>query len=204
MKPEVFSRITRLGEIGNVMAGIQAAEKAVFQNLKIKIVVLRGINDEEVPDFAALTLDKPIAVRFIEYMPAAGEHDWRSVMIGGDELLSSLSRRFALERVVNDALDGPAVNYRIKGAAGRVGFITPMSRHFCAECNRIRVTSSGMARGCLFQEGTTNLKPYLASGDAIGLRDALRRVAWRKPVRHSLLAAGEADRCRFSMSQIGG
>ncbi len=204
MQPEVFSRITRLGDVGKVMAGIKAAERVGFRYLKINMVVMRGINDHEVLDFAALTLDKPINVRFIEYMPTTREDNWQSLMIGGDELLARLSRRFSLQRVVNDRLDGPAVNYQIKGAAGKIGFITPISRHFCHQCNRIRVTSSGTVKSCLFEEGTMNLKPYLATGDVIGLREALRRAAWRKPVHHSFLAAGEADIARFSMSQIGG
>jgi len=204
MRPEVFSRITRLGDVNKVMAGIEAAERAGFRYLKINMVVMKGVNDEEVLDFAALTLEKPITVRFIEYMPTAREHDWQSLMIGGDELLSRLSRRFSIQKMVNEALDGPAINYRIKGAAGKVGFITPISRHFCHDCNRIRVTSSGAVKSCLFEEGVTNLRPYLAIGDVIGLREALRRVAGRKPFTHSFLAAGEADACRFSMSQIGG
>lgn len=204
MQPEVFRRITRVGNLDRVMAGIEAAERAGFRYLKINMVVMRGINDEEVLDFAALTLDKPITVRFIEYMPTISEPGWQSLMVDGDELLSRLSRRFSIEKVLSDRLDGPAVNYRIKGAAGKVGFITPISRHFCNDCNRIRVTSSGTVKSCLFEEGTINLRPYLASGNHVGLTEALRRVAWRKPQHHAFLASGETGPSLFSMSQIGG
>ena len=203
MKPEVFSRITRHGDLGKVLAGMRAAERAGFPHLKINMVVMRGVNDQEVLDFAALTLDRPITVRFIEYMPTAAQRGWRSFLVGGDELLSRLSRRFTLERQESDALDGPAANYRIEGAAGRVGFITPMSCHFCEACNRIRVTSSGAVKGCLFEDETVNLRPYLASGDLVGLREALRRAAWRKPRGHGL-EAGEGGAARLSMSQVGG
>lgn len=204
MKPEVFSRITRQGDLGKVLAGMRAAEQAGFRQLKINIVVMRGVNDEEILDFAALTLDSPITVRFIEYMPTAGQRGGRSLMVGGDELLSRLSRHFALEKMESDALDGPAANYRIEGAAGRVGFITPISCHFCQACNRIRVTSSGTVKGCLFEDGTVNLRPYLARGDAAGLREALRRAAWRKPLGHGLKAGAEVEGPRLSMSQVGG
>ena len=204
MRPEVFSRITRQGELSEVLAGIAAAERAGFRHLKINTVVMRGINDEELLDFAALTLDSPITVRFIEYMPTAGQHGWRSLLVGGDELRSRLARRFRLEKVESDALDGPAANYRIAGAAGRVGFITPMSCHFCAACNRIRVTSSGTVKGCLFEEATVNLRPYLASGDTDGLEEALRRAAWRKPLGHGLQAGAGGEGSRLAMSQVGG
>jgi cyclic pyranopterin phosphate synthase len=204
MQPEVFSRITRLGDLGKVMAGLRAAERVGFRHLKINMVVMRGINDQEVLDFAALTLEKPITVRFIEYMPTAGQRGWRSLMVGGDELLSRLSNRFTLEKLESDVLDGPAANYRIEGAAGRVGFITPISCHFCQACNRIRVTSSGTVKGCLFEEGTADLRPYLASGDDVGLKEALRRAAWRKPLRHGLQAGGGREGSRLRMSQVGG
>ncbi len=204
MRPEVFSRITGRGDLARVMAGISAAERAGFQRLKINMVVMRGVNDDEVLDFAALTLERPITVRFIEYMPtAAGRRGGPSPMVGGDELLSRLSRRFTLARQESDALDGPAANYRIEGAAGSVGFITPMSCHFCARCNRIRVTSAGAVKGCLFEDGALSLRPYLASGDAAGLRAALRRAAWRKPLRHQV-QAGDGGVVRLSMSQVGG
>jgi cyclic pyranopterin phosphate synthase len=203
MRREVFSRITRFGDLDQVLAGIAAAERAGFPYLKINMVVMRGVNDEEVLDFAALTIDRPITVRFIEYMPTRGERDWRSLAVGGDELLARLSRRFSLEQRESAPLDGPAANYRIVGAAGSVGFITPISRHFCHACNRIRVTSSGMVKGCLFAEATTDLRPYLAARDFPGLREALRGAAGRKPARHRL-AGGEGPAHRFNMSQVGG
>jgi cyclic pyranopterin phosphate synthase len=204
MRPEVFSQITRLGDLGKVMAGVRAAERAGFRHLKINMVVMRGINDEEVLDFAALTLDRPISVRFIEYMPTAGQRGWPSLMVGGDELLSRLATRYALHKLESETLDGPAANYRIEGAAGKVGFITPFSCHFCQACNRIRVTSSGTVKSCLFEEGKENLRPYLANGDTAGLREALRHAAWRKPLRHALHAGGEREGARVSMSQVGG
>ncbi|MBU5613861.1 GTP 3',8-cyclase MoaA [Geomonas azotofigens] len=203
MRPEVFRKITRVGELSRVLAGVEAAER-VFRHVKINVVVMRGVNDEEVLDFAALTLDKPINVRFIEYMPTTRESGWRSLMVSGGEILTRLSHRFRIEKEVRDSLEGPAVNYRIKGAAGKVGFITPISQHFCQSCNRLRVTSSGMVKSCLFEEQTVNLKPYLAAGDQAGLREALAGVARSKPSQHAFLVPGSADSQRFSMSQIGG
>ena len=203
LRPDVFSRITRRGDLSRVLAGIAAAERAGFEHIKINMVVMRGVNDAEVLDFAALTLDKPLKVRFIEYMPTLKERNWQSFMVPGDELLSRLSKRYRLQKVTNDALDGPAVYYRIDGAAGTLGFITPISSHFCQNCNRIRVTSSGAVKSCLFDDGTTSLKSFLENGDDAGLRETLRQVAGMKPHRHMFMSR-EADNHSLTMSQIGG
>lgn len=203
MRPEVFSRITRGGDLTRVLAGISAAEHAGFEHLKINMVVMRGINDDEVLNFAALTVNRPLKVRFIEYMPTLKEKGWQSLMVPGDELLSRLSARYRLKKVTNEALDGPAVYYQIDGAAGKLGFITPVSSHFCQDCNRIRVTSSGAAKSCLFDDGKMSLKPYLENDDDAGLQEALRRVASTKPYGR-MLVSGEADNHSVNMSQIGG
>ena len=203
MRPELFFRITRGGDLSTVWAGIAAAEQAGFQHLKINMVVMRGVNDNEILDFAALTIDKPFRVRFIEYMPTLKEKNWQSLMVPGDELLARLSRHYSLQRVTNERLDGPAVYYQIEGATGKLGFITPISSHFCQDCNRIRVTSSGAVKSCLFDDGTMSLKPFLENGDDAALQEALRRVAKLKPDRHALMT-GAADDRLFNMSRIGG
>lgn len=203
LRPEVFAGITRGGELSRVLAGISAAERTGFKHLKINMVVMRGVNDAELLDFAALTINKPIIVRFIEYMPTLKEKNWQAQMLSGDELLARLSCRYNLHKVTHEALDGPAVNYQIQGAAGKLGFITPISSHFCQDCNRIRVTSSGAVKSCLFDDGKMNLKPYLENGDDVALQEMLRRVAQMKPDRHVLMS-GEADNHFCNMSQIGG
>ncbi|MDD2737143.1 MAG: GTP 3',8-cyclase MoaA [Desulfuromonadaceae bacterium] len=203
LRPEVFFRITRGGDLNRVFAGIAAAEQTGFKHLKINMVVMRGVNDDEVLDFAALTINKPFNVRFIEYMPTLKEKNWQSLMVPGDELISRLSEQYQLTKVTYEALDGPAVNYQIQGAVGKIGFITPISSHFCQDCNRIRVTSSGTVKSCLFDDGKMSLKPYLENGDDASLQEALLKVAKMKPHRHALMS-GEADNHLFNMSQIGG
>ena len=203
MRPEVFFSITRGGDLSKVLAGIKAAEQTGFKHLKINMVVMRGVNDDEILDFAALTINKPFNVRFIEYMPTLKEKNWQSLMVPGDELLKRLSERYRMQKVTHEALDGPAVNYQIQGAVGKLGFITPISSHFCQDCNRIRVTSSGAVKSCLFDDGKMSLKPFLENDDDVGLREALRQVANMKPHRHTLMT-GEADNHLYNMSQIGG
>lgn len=203
LRPETFHRITRGGDLTQVLAGIAAAERAGFPYIKINVVVIRGLNDGEIADFAALTLDKPYKVRFIEYMPTLKEENWQERCVPGKELLTRLSQLYDLEPAPTEPMAGPASYRRIAGAAGMIGIITPVSCHFCRECNRIRVTSTGIAKSCLFSSETTNLKELLRSGDEHGLQEALKKVVAAKPDRHQLDAAAPPHP-QVPMSQVGG
>ncbi|HEY6008208.1 MAG TPA: GTP 3',8-cyclase MoaA [Geobacteraceae bacterium] len=203
LRPETFAAITRGASLQRVLAGIEAAERAGFPT-KINMVVMRGVNDDELLDFAALTLERHLTVRFIEYMPAIQAENWEDRIVPGETMLAELGRRFRLVPLERDGLAGPARVYRIAGAAGTVGVITPVSGHFCGECNRIRVTAAGRARGCLFADTSLDLKPLLAAGDEAGLTEALRAIVTGKPGRHSLAAPEEQQHTPFAMSAIGG
>ena len=203
LKAETFSRITRGGNVSEVLAGIEATTKAGFPFVKINVVVMRGINDNEVADFAALTIDHPYRVRFIEYMPTLQDSDWQATTVPGTELLERLSRHYDLKAVTREKHAGPSVNYRIKGAAGTVGIITPVSCHFCKDCNRIRITSTGMAKSCLFSDAVTDLKPFLRSNDQAGLCQALQGVVTNKPDQHQILSLTNKAPA-VAMSQVGG
>jgi cyclic pyranopterin phosphate synthase len=201
LKPEIFAVITRGGDLKQALDGIAAAETAGFPPVKINMVVMRGINDDEVLDFAALTLGKPYTVRFIEYMPATLEPGWKSLCITGHEILERIGQRYRFHPL-GATTGGPAENFRIDGAAGTLGIITPISNHFCERCNRIRITAAGLAKGCLFGAHAVDLKPYLAGGDD-ALREILRQIATAKPARHGLNNP-EVPHAPFTMAQIGG
>jgi cyclic pyranopterin phosphate synthase len=200
--PENFLRITRGGDVSRVLSGIAAAEAVRFP-IKLNMVVMRGVNDHEVVDFAALTLDKPYAVRFIEFMPSGEDTDWSSRVVPGREILDRISTRFDFEEIGRGELAGPAKDYRIRGAAGTIGVITPVTGHFCDGCNRIRVTASGMARGCLFSETETDLKPILRGNDPSELEKVLLRIVGTKPGKHRLCEE-PAGPSPFDMSRVGG
>jgi len=203
LRPDRFSAITRGGDLARVMAGIAAAELAGFTHPKINMVVMRGVNDDEVVSFAAQTLDRPCTVRFIEQMPTREEKAWQALTVPGEELLERIARRYLLIPLERGAYAGPAREYRIDGAAGVLGFITPLSGHFCGSCNRIRVRSTGMARGCLFSDREIDLRPLLRVGDLPGLEEALRRMICFKPDRHPL--NWEDGKARpLAMSRVGG
>lgn len=203
LRADRFARITGGGDLRRVLAGIEKAQGSGFHRVKINTVVMRGINEDEVEEFAALALARPIRVRFIEYMPAAPGLGIRGITVPGEEILDRLSRRFRLEPMGKEPLEGPARYFRVEGGAGAVGVITPISCHFCSDCNRIRVTSSGVAKGCLFSMQDIDLKPFLRSGNPEGLREALLEVVRRKPDRHPLSPDG-LGAAPFAMSAVGG
>ncbi|HBO70762.1 MAG TPA: GTP 3',8-cyclase MoaA [Deltaproteobacteria bacterium] len=203
LRADRFARITGGGDLSRVLAGIERAQGCGFHRVKINTVVMRGVNEDEVEEFAALTRDRPIRVRFIEYMPAASGGCARGITVPGEEILDRLSKRYRLDPMEKEELGGPARYFRIEGGAGAVGVITPISCHFCEDCNRIRVTSSGVAKGCLFSRQDVDLKPFLRNGDAKGLRRALLEVVRAKPDRHPLCPDGFGAKA-FAMSAVGG
>lgn len=202
LQPEVFTRITRGGDLLRVLAGITTAERCGFP-IKINMVVMRGVNDAEIVDFASLAIHKPYTVRFIEYMPVFKERNWQSLAVPGSEILARIGERYTYSPMGQKYLAGPAREYRIEGGVGTLGVITPVSGHFCEVCNRIRVTSTGIARGCLLSNTETDLKPFVSSFDTNGLHDALRRIVRSKPGMHQI-SNEEDEHTPFAMSSVGG
>ncbi len=202
LQSHTFATITRGADLARVRAGIAAAQQAGFP-LKINMVVMRGVNDDEILDFAAMTLDSPLTVRFIEYMPAIRADNWESFIVPGEMILEQIGRRYSFNPEGREGLAGPARMFRIAGAMGTIGIITAVSGHFCGDCNRIRVTAAGRARSCLFSDIGLDLKPILANGDDASLAAALRSIVDHKPGRHAL-ASEEQQHTPFAMSAIGG
>ena len=203
LNPQTFGEITRGGDLGRVLAGLAAAEQAGFPPPKINCVIMRGVNDAEILDFADRTLSHGNTIRFIEYMPAVREADWQRYSISGDEILQRISDRYTLEQVDRGPFAGPSRDFRIPGARGSIGIITAVSGHFCSECNRIRVTSTGQAKGCLFCDAKTDLIPWLRPPDHAGLAEVLRFIVSSKPERHDISQDGYTHK-NFTMSQVGG
>ena len=202
LRPEIFAKITRRDALDRVLAGIAAAEQ-VGLPIKINMVVMRGINDAELADFAALTVEKNCSVRFIEYMPVIKEENWQSLVLPGDEILARLAEQYAFSPVVRGALAGPAREYKIAGAQGTIGVITALSGHFCQDCNRIRITASGKLRNCLFSADEFDMAEVLAGGDTVAVQTVLRNLVEAKPAQHGMTEL-DASHAAFTMAQIGG
>ena len=203
LNPQTFSEITRGGDLKTVLAGLDAAEQAGFPPPKINCVIMRGVNDAEILDFADMTLSHGNSIRFIEYMPAVKEDDWQRYCISGEEILQRIAGRYTLEQVDKGPFAGPSRDFSIPGARGSIGIITAVSGHFCSECNRIRVTSTGQAKGCLFSDAKTDLIPWLRPPDREGLAGVLRHIVTTKPERHDISQDGYTHK-NFTMSQVGG
>ncbi len=189
-----------------VIRALEDAANAGFNPVKINVVVMRGVNHDEVADLAELSLDMPFHVRFIEYMPM-GEASRKcpELFVPGREVKDRIEASFGpLEAVIPEVGDGPASRFRIKGSIGEVGFINAISNHFCAGCNRIRLTATGSLRTCLLSDLETDLKGPLRSGATDSeLAEVFREGVLLKPWGHCL---GSPDRPEVNgrMSAIGG
>ncbi|HEY5997725.1 MAG TPA: GTP 3',8-cyclase MoaA [bacterium] len=209
LRPERYRAICRGGDLEATLAGIRAAEEAGLVPLKINMVVIPGVNDDEVEEMARMTVAQPWHVRFIEFMPVGNARLQRERrFIPSAQLRARIQARFGLEETpVAPAGRGPARYWRIPGAAGTVGFISPLSQHFCAGCNRIRLTADGWVRTCLLTDRIgVDVKAAWRSGvRGEGLVALFREAIRLKPASHDLVPEGDggAEFVR-TMCQIGG
>lgn len=186
LRPQRFEELTRRAGLEQVLAGIAAAEKAGMLPIKLNVIPFADFNDDEILDFARLTLEHPWDVRFIEFMPISSDLDYASrdgfPMGQVEARLRTLGNLEALSRQENS---GPAIMYRLSGAKGRIGLIPSVSGHFCGECNRLRLMADGRMRGCLFDNQETDLKQVLRDGsDDHALEQVLLAAACAKPEKH--------------------
>lgn len=197
-----FRSITRGGDISRVWESIEEAGRVGLRPVKINVVPIRGINDDEVAEFAALTLERDCHIRFIELMPILPHRKLREYSYLTKE---ELMRRIApLGRLIRLPFKGggPSRNYRLEGAKGIIGFISPMSNHFCNYCNRLRLTASGNIRPCLFSDREFDIKTPMREGASDEAIEALFLSAVNaKPAGHTLHSRTPA---LLSMSKIGG
>ncbi len=187
LRPERFRKITGYNLLSQVLAGISMAEEVGLHPVKINTVVMRGVNEDEIEDFARLTVEKPYHVRFIELMPFNGSGDHQSLYVPVEEMVKRVIGvgDLSLEPVAESS--GPARLCSLPGAQGKVGFIAPLSYHFCGSCNRLRLTADGNLRTCLFSEKEVDIKGPLRAGASIAeLANIFRLAATRKPHGHSL------------------
>lgn len=205
LDPERFRRITRGGKLDRVWAGIRAAEQAGLSPIKLNAVVMRGYNDEDVGDLAALTLEHPWHIRFIEVMPLGETASFsQDVYVSSEEILERISAAFGSLTLVSDPQsDDPARLYRLPNSQGAVGLIQTVSHPFCDHCSRLRLTADGKLRLCLLRDDEVDLMPALRGGVTVAeLREIIAQGAYRKPRGHDL-AHCVIPQSRV-MGQIGG
>lgn len=202
LRPERIAQIARRNLDFDPVRAAEAAEAAGITPVKLNMVVMRGINDDEIEDLARLTLDHAWHVRFIELMPVGDLRDltWEHVL-PSDELLDRLRALAPLESTAGpERGNGPAAYYRWSNAQGSVGVITPMTHTYCASCNRVRLTADGRLRTCLFGDHEVDLRTALRAGEP--LEALFRKALAEKPKEHALLQMKVGG--LRALSQVGG
>ena len=205
LRPERFFRITGRDCFKQVWEGIEEAEHMGFNPIKINVVAIKGVNDDEILDFAALTLEKPYHIRFIELMPIGDKNiSMDDKFISTKEIFKKIETISMFQPIANNLLDGPAERYVLEGAKGEVGFIGALSNHFCDKCNRLRLTPEGHLRGCLFSDQEIDLKtPLRQEKKDAYLLQLIELAIKNKPKEHGLLDYGPR-KCVRQMNSIGG
>ena len=196
LDPEKYAHITRIGKLEQFQAGLEAALEAGFEKVKINAVLIGGFNDDEIEDLAHLTMEYPVDMRFIELMPIQDHDEF------GEEAYVPYSR--VLEKLPEAKPmpqdGGVAKLYRLPGAMGNIGLISPVSAHFCGECNRIRLTADGKLKPCLHAPDEFSIKGL----DFEGMKKVFEQAIWNKPAWHGDLDALHRSQAGRNMNEIGG
>jgi cyclic pyranopterin phosphate synthase len=204
LKPDRFRQITRCGSLEDTLEGIAVAKAVGLNPVKINVVVMAGTNDDELPDFAARTVNEGWHVRFIELMPTNGGDPVSLKLVSVSDMRRRIESLGRLEPCQVSIGNGPAKYFCLPSATGTIGFITPVTEHFCYQCNRLRLTADGKLLPCLLSGDEIDVRHALRSGAsaAAELKNLIDQAIARKPLRHHL-AEGWPPRGR-PFSQVGG
>jgi GTP 3',8-cyclase len=198
-----FKKISGIDAFNEVWASIMQSLDMGFDPIKINVVALKGINDDELIDFAKLSICYPFQIRFIEYMPI-GTSKMMFRQLLAPEIKDRISAIGRLQPIDNVSSDGPAKRFRFENAKGEIGLIKPISEHFCGTCNRLRLTAGGNLKLCLLSENETDLKTPIRNGCSDNeLADIILKAVYKKPFEHSLVA-NNSGMVSGRMSAIGG
>lgn len=196
LDPQKYAHITRIGKLEQFNAGLEAALNAGFQKIKINAVLIGGFNDDEIEELAGLTLKYPVDMRFIELMPIQDHDEFgEAAYVPFSKVLEKLPEAVPVEKD-----GGVAKLYRLPGAQGNIGLISPISAHFCGECNRIRLTADGKLKPCLHAADEYSLKGL----DFDGMKAVFEESIWNKPAWHGDLDAVNRSKAGRNMNEIGG
>ena len=200
-----FAEVTRRDYFDKVWEGLEILQTLQFSPIKINVVLMRGVNDNEIEKFAELARTKPFIVRFIEYMPIGAGDTWDySKVVPTREIINRIEKQFPKLVPVEYHGSQPADRFRFEDGIGELGFISSVSEPFCSHCNRIRITSDGKLRTCLFSLHETDLKSMLRSGMTDEtISEAIVAAVWKKEEGHLINQPGFVKPER-TMSQIGG
>ena len=206
LKKNKFKDITRGDRLEKVLDGLEEAQRVGLTPVKVNMVVIKGFNDDEILDFARISREKPFHIRFIEYMPFDVEEGWqREKCLSAKEIKGMVEAFEPLEPVMGKKDGaGPARRFSFKDAPGEVGFISPVTEHFCGSCNRLRLTSDGKLRTCLFSDSEVDIRKALRDGSSDEeVERLLFKAVAEKPMGHHI-NENIFKKCSRTMSLIGG
>nr|MBA2464594.1 radical SAM protein [Nocardioidaceae bacterium] len=205
VRQDSFHQITRRDRLHDVVAGLEAAAAAGLGPVKINAVLLRGINDDQAAELLGWCLERGYHLRFIEQMPLDAQHGWsRDKMVTAEEILASLEARFHLEPAEEPRGSAPAELFSVDGGPATVGVIASVTRPFCGDCDRVRLTADGQIRNCLFAREESDLRAALRSGAVDDeIADRWRAAMWGKRPGHGIDDVSFLQPTR-PMSAIGG
>lgn len=200
-----YNEITRGGDFNEIFKTIKEATLKNFEKIRLNVVIMKGVNDDEILDFVNLTKDLDIGVRFIEIMPIGEGKNFTSVK--NSDILSFIKKHYLLEKNSNLSTDGPASYYKVPGFIGEIGFISPLSNRFCDSCNRVRVTSNGFLKLCLHYDKGIDLIPYLKDDTSVETLATIIKAAIynKKPKEHHMDNSKNISNIESKgMNKIGG
>jgi cyclic pyranopterin phosphate synthase len=203
LKPERYQLITGGFNLDDIIRGIKSAQNAGLFPIKVNTVLIRGFNDDEIIDFCNFAEENNITVRFIEFMPIGNSKEWnKNSIITGKEVLDIISEHFSLTKIDKHKFEGPALNYKLSNGAN-IGIITPISNHFCGECDKLRLTPEGKLRPCLLSDKEVDLAEAIKNRDEERFLNIIKESLNIKDWSHHI---ADCDTFNFSrtMSKIGG
>ncbi|MBD3182998.1 GTP 3',8-cyclase MoaA [Candidatus Poribacteria bacterium] len=201
---EKFQQITRFDLFQQVIEGINLALEVAFDPIKINVVVVKGINDDEILDFVELTREKKLWVRFIELMPFSRNNWSEKRFVSADEIRAIIENQYKLIEIKRSYSGSPSYDYSVDGHKGKIGFIASLSHKFCDQCNRLRLTADGRLLPCLHSDGEIDIKTPLRSGGTDDeIKAVLHKAMLAKPQGHRLCENGLKITNR-NMSKVGG
>jgi len=204
LKPERYKDITGGFNLEKIIDGIKHAQRSGIGPVKTNMVVIKGYNDDEILDFCDFSAKNKIITRFIEFMPVGNFSEWKEENIMyGSEILELIKSKYEIKEIKKQKLGGPAQNYELSNGA-MIGIITPISNHFCHECDKLRITSDGKLRPCLLSDQEIDLNDALEKGDREALKAAIIEGLNIKEKEHKVLSEKRDDGYKRTMSKIGG
>ncbi len=204
LKPDRYQYITGGFSLDRVIRGIEAAKNAGLSPIKINTVAIKGFNDDEILDFCEFAAANQLNVRFIEFMPIGNNFEWKKEnIIMGDEILNIIKKKYDFEKVEKKSMSGPAENYKLSNGA-IIGIITPISNHFCNECDKLRLTADGKIRPCLLSDNEIDVATAIRSKNEKDLFKLLKESLNIKEEHHHISIDEKGETYKRTMSKIGG